>query len=122
MPKSKWKWSDALEMRRPLGGLGELTISLSPRYEGRGVHNTLQWEVVMVDEKDEDKEFGRFSFTIENTTESERKRWLIARKHVDALIENHAIPQTMAGSNVEDEDPIIPDEHWFTDALLRGGR
>lgn len=100
---TKWVWSDALEMQKPLDN--GLTVSLAPSYVGRGAWNTLRWECLVLADGDD---VGRFDFTIEDVSKSDRKRWVIARRIVDLMsmddinnriaINAHAVPAVMSGN------------------------
>lgn len=80
---SGWKWADALEMRKAYKGMW---ISLAPKYSGRGEWDTLRWEVILLDEAEND--VARFNFSIDDHSKSNRQRWLIARAHINMMIIN----------------------------------
>ena len=135
MPRNphKWIWTDLAESARTLNpkqvGVNG-TVSLAPRYEGRGWHNPAKWEAVITIPVAGGQVEIRHSFevTLINTNDENlwRRAWARARAMVNyqqgngelkAIIDQklHEVPSVITGSNT-DADMVAINNAMFGEA------
>jgi hypothetical protein len=128
MPRNPFKWVqvDVLEMQRPLNPAicgFEGTVSLAPRYEGRGWHNPAKWEAIITAQAGEQTVEIRHSFevvTIETNDENIwRKCWLRARASID-YIHNNGELKLMINAQLHAVPTVIVGEGQDVNSLLFG--